>query len=128
VLKEWKIANIVVQRIIMANLANKPPLGLKKPKAKKNRKSLAHIGKQNCIICETYDMQQTSPTQVHHVINDRYSTRKTPDECAIPLCEGHHQGMFDTSKIAIHREPLVWRKKYGADYNYSEKGLNDDKD
>jgi hypothetical protein len=42
---------------------------------------------------------------------------------AIPLCEGHHQGFFDTSKIAIHKDPNLWRENYGADYSYSQKIL-----
>ena len=80
---------------------------------------MAKLAKRNCIICETFNMEQKSRTQVHHVIHDRHSTRRTPDQCAIPLCEGHHLGMLDTSKIAIHREPFLWRKEYGADYDYS---------
>jgi len=38
----------------------------------------------------------------------------------IPLCDGHHQGMFDTSKTAVHREPDAFKAKYGTDKELSE--------
>ena len=72
-----------------------------------------------CIICSTFGEIQLSPTQAHHVICGRFSNRKTPDEKAIPLCEGHHQGNFDKSKVAIHRERAKWVALYGPDTLYS---------
>jgi len=41
-----------------------------------------------------------------------------PDIMAVPLCEGHHQGLFDTSKLALHRAPSEWRNKYGPDTDW----------
>lgn len=73
-----------------------------------------------CIICQTHGEPQTSHTQAHHPIMGRYGTRKAPDGDCVALCEGHHQGMFDTSKIAIHREPKRWREVYGLDTDYIE--------
>jgi hypothetical protein len=93
----------------------------KKPKPKKDPKFVASLHEKKCIICDTFNEPQMSPTQAHHPIHDRFSNRKVPDQMCIPLCEGHHQGNFDNSKTAIHREPLVWRMKYGADYDYSTK-------
>ena len=92
----------------------------KNPKARKSPKFLNEIRQRKCIICEKFHEPQMSPTQAHHVIHDRFSQSKTDDQTAIPLCEGHHIGFFDTSKVAIHREPLTWRMKYGVDYGYSE--------
>lgn len=92
----------------------------KKGKPKKDPRFLASVRERNCIICETFHEPQVSPTQAHHVIHDRFGNEKTDDKMAIPLCEGHHQGMFDTSKTAIHREPKKWRELYGADYEYSD--------
>jgi hypothetical protein len=103
----------------MTNLANKPPLGLKAPKDKKSIKFLAWIRQQNCCICEAFGEVQRSSTQAHHPIHDRFGTSKRSDLSCIPLCEGHHQGLFDTSKIALHREPKLWRETYGPDYSYS---------
>lgn len=63
-------------------------------------------------------MSQRSPTQAHHPICGRYGTHRAPDHEAIPLCEGHHLGNFDTSKTAIHRERNAWVQKYGSDRDW----------
>lgn len=104
----------------MKKVFAKPPLGLKKSHQKKDPKYLSWLHEQPCIICEMHAEPQNSPTQAHHVIHGRYSNAKTPDGCAIPLCDGHHQGMFDTTKIALHREPAKWKEAYGLDYEYSD--------
>ena len=100
------------------NLLNKPPLGLKNPKAKPNPKYLAKVRELPCCICEAFGYHQKSPTTAHHPIHDRFSTRKVPDEQAIPLCEGCHQGLRDTSKVAVHREPSKWKRLHGPDHDY----------
>lgn len=105
----------------MNNLNGKKPLGIKAAKAVKNKKHLKKIGGLRCCICEKFSMPQLSPTQVHHVIHDRFSTKKACDLETIPLCEGHHQGMFDTTKIAIHRSKTKWRELYGPDWSYLSK-------
>ena len=81
----------------------------------KDRKRLAAVAEMPCVICHEFWEPQSSPTQVHHCIHGRYSTKRAPDCMTIPLCEGHHQGNFDTSKTALHREPKSWREKYGDD-------------
>jgi len=73
-----------------------------------------------CCICQAYGMKQLSPTQAHHTIHGRYSSRRTQDSEAIPLCEGHHQGLMDTSKIAIHRGKRTWAEAYGLDTDWIE--------
>lgn len=105
----------------LTNLGNRPPLGLKNPKKKPNKKWLAEVHQMKCVICVKFSMVQLSPTQAHHPIHDRFSGAKVSDDLAIPLCEGHHQGFFDTSKIALHKEPKLWRETYGADYTYCQK-------
>jgi hypothetical protein len=102
----------------MSNLANMPPFGLKQPKAKPDPAYLASVRELPCCICQAFGEPQLSPTAAHHVIHGRYGQRKTPDCMAIPLCEGHHQGGFDTSKTAIHREPAKWKRLYGPDTDY----------
>lgn len=84
----------------------------------KDPKYIAAVRELPCCICDAYGEPQRSPTQAHHCIMGRYGTRKTPDRMAIPLCEGHHQGDFDTSKIALHRERKAWREAYGADTDW----------
>lgn len=100
------------------NLTGKPPLGLKQKVKKKDAKRLAEIHEMPCCVCQKWGEKQYTPTQAHHCIHDRYSFAKRPDSDTIPLCEGHHQGLFDASKIAIHREPERWRQAYGADWSY----------
>ncbi len=79
---------------------------------------MARVAKLPCVICYEYGMQQKSRTTVHHCIHGRYGTRKAPDTMVIALCEGHHQGNFDASKIAIHRQPKKWREEYGDDTSW----------
>jgi len=100
------------------NLASKPPLGLKVPKAKPDPKYLERVRGLPCCICEAYGEPQMSPTATHHPIHGRHGTRKVPDAMAIPLCEGHHQGLWDTTKLALHQAPQEWRLKYGPDTDW----------
>lgn len=79
---------------------------------------IARIAAMPCCICHEYGLPQNSPTQAHHCIHGRYSTRRAPDSMTIPLCEGHHQGDFDRSKIALHRHKATWRDLYGADTDW----------
>lgn len=81
---------------------------------------MAAVALLPCCICEQFGLEQTSRTQVHHCFHDRFSSRKASDFDTIPLCDGHHQGMLDTSKVAIHREKTKWREQYGADFDYIE--------
>lgn len=101
----------------MNNLTRRP-IFQKPDKAKRNRAHLAAVASLPCCICEEYGLRQASPTQAHHCIHGRHGTRRTPDEMAIPLCEGHHQGNFDTSKIALHRQPAFWQETYGPDTDW----------
>jgi hypothetical protein len=90
--------------------------GLKAEREGKDPERLARIHDLQCCICYEFWEPQFSPTQAHHCIHGRHSMgRKAPDCMTIPLCEGHHQGLLDTSKIALHREPKAWREKYGDD-------------
>ena len=91
---------------------------------KKDPAHLARVASLACCICEKFGETQTSPTQVHHVFHSRFSQRKTPDKMAIPLCEGHHLGHWDNSKIAIHQEKARWAEVYGEDHEYSAATLD----
>jgi hypothetical protein len=104
------------------NLTGRPPyVKGQKPKKRsgKDPARLAMVAELPCVICHEFKMPQTSPTQVHHCIHGRNSMgRKSPDSMTIPLCEGHHQGDFDTSKIALHRAPNDWKQAYGLDTDW----------
>lgn len=80
---------------------------------------LARVAGLPCCICEAFGERQASPTQVHHVIHGRHGTLRTADARAIPICEGHHQGLLDTSKLALHRAPEAWRDIYGPDTDWT---------
>lgn len=90
----------------------------KQPKAKPNPKYLKAVRQLPCVICQSFGEIQKSPTTAHHPIHGRFGNHKRPDDTAIPLCDGHHQGTFDTSKTAVHREPEKWQRKYGYDTDY----------
>lgn len=79
---------------------------------------MARIKALPCIVCLHHGETQVSKTQAHHLIMGRFSSRKTSDFDCIGLCEGHHLGDFDRSKVAIHREPALWMDKYGSDDSY----------
>ena len=102
----------------MTNLTGQKPYQ-KQGKPKKDEKFLNKIRSEPCCICKRFNEVQNSPTTAHHPIHDRYGTRKRSDYSAIPLCEGHHQGLWDQTKIAIHKEPKKWRELYGPDWSYS---------
>lgn len=106
------------------NLAHqfKGPLGQKSEAEKENPARLAAVAAMPCVICYEYGMVQLSRTTVHHCIHGRNAydkrakkRRRAPDSMTLPLCDGHHQGDFDTSKIALHREPDEWKRRYGKD-------------
>lgn len=97
------------------NLTDRPIFQKRAGDHKPRADYLAAVRDLQCCICNAYSEPQASPTQAHHPICGRYGTRKAPDETAIPLCEGHHQGDFDKSKIAIHRDRSMWVKTYGPD-------------
>lgn len=99
------------------NITNRPAYQ-KTGKPAKDPAYLRKVRQLPCCICEAWGMVQTSETTAHHWIMGRGGWLKTPDRQAIPLCDGHHQGTFDTSKIALHREPLAWKAAYGPDTDY----------
>lgn len=100
------------------NITGKKPLGLKKAKPSKDKNYLQWLREQPCCVCSRFGEIQHSPTQAHHCIHDRFGTEKRPDREAIPLCEGHHQGLWDRTKIALHQNPRRWRETYGPDWSY----------
>lgn len=103
----------------MTNLTGQKPYQ-KQGKVKKDEAYLQEVRERRCCICLKFGEAQLSPTTAHHPIHDRFGTRKRSDRTAIPLCEGHHQGLWDQSKVAIHKEPRRWRELYGPDWKYSD--------
>ena len=79
---------------------------------------MGRVAQLPCVICYEYGMEQKSRTTVHHCIHGRFGDRRAPDKMTLPLCDGHHQGDFDVSKIALHRQPAKWKREYGEDTNW----------
>jgi len=82
------------------------------------KRHMARVRRLPCVICWSHGEQQNSRTTAHHVICGRYGNRRAPDTKTLPLCDGHHQGDFDTSKLAIHRDRSEWVAQYGEDTEY----------
>lgn len=78
---------------------------------------MARVARLPCVICQRHGEHQTSPTQVHHCIHGRHSSRKVPDRQTIPLCLHHHLG-GSKDKLAIHDGKETWAAKYGPDTDY----------
>lgn len=100
------------------SLMDRGPLGQKAPKAQKRPDYLAAVRELPCCICVAFGYPQMSPTTAHHPIHGRYSARKAPDITAVPVCDGHHQGLWDTSKVAVHQEPSRWKRLFGPDTDW----------
>lgn len=37
----------------------------------------------------------------------------------LPTCDGHHQALFDQSKVSVHKEPAKWKELYGDDIDHA---------
>ena len=98
------------------NMRQKPPAAKSDADTERSRQ----VHNTPCMICHKYGMEQLSPTDEHHWINGRFSGRKSPNAQTMPVCGGHHQGLEDTSKIAIHKEPAKWEAEYGRDKDWLE--------
>lgn len=102
----------------MNDFGDRGPMGLKEDVQRENPAHMGRVAELPCVICEFFQMVQLSPTQVHHCIHGRYSSRRAPDEDTLPLCEGHHQGLLDVTKLALHRHPERWEMTYGSDTDW----------
>lgn len=91
--------------------------------ADENPRYISAIHDLPCCVCVMFGLTQTTRTTAHHTIHDRYESRRTHDELAIPLCDCHHQGDHmdcDKTKLAIHRGKKSWFEVYGKDTAYIE--------
>jgi hypothetical protein len=95
------------------NLTGKGPIGLKQPKPERGTKAakqhLLRVKSLPCVICG-----KPGPSDAHHVICDRYGSRKVSDFEVIPLCKNHHQD----GPEAIHNGKASWVEKHGPDHAY----------
>ena len=76
--------------------------------------ALEHMRRVKALPCAVCG--QPPPSDAHHVIHDRFGTRKASDFDTIPLCKAHHQD----GPLAIHNGKERWREAYGPDHKYLE--------
>lgn len=97
----------------------------KPQKPVKNASYLAKVRALPCVICESANMVQCSPTEAHHVFSGRYGHNITSDTTAIPLCHSHHHKMRayrgDEWKVGIHDDKRMWEDHFGPDTDYIER-------
>ena len=87
----------------------------KSPKSKATaleREYMGYVATLGCVCCKRI------PVEVHHPIVGRFSQKRAPHFHTIPLCDTHHQGKWDPSGPAIHKDRAEWVELYGADYDY----------
>jgi len=100
-------------KVVALNLTGRGPLGLKQPKPErgtaKARAHMARVKQLPCVICG-----KPGPSDVHHVICDRYGTSRASDFDTIPLCKAHHQD----GPEAIHNGKASWVAKHGPDHGF----------
>lgn len=97
------------------------PVQQKPQREVKDPAYLVKVRALKCCICVAFGFRQTSETEAHHTIFERFGTLRTPDRQAIPLCQCHHQGLRfdrDKTKLAIHQGQATWVAAYGPDTDY----------
>lgn len=97
---------------ILSNLSNRPPLGQRAPKPVRGtdaaKAHMQRVAGLPCAVCLA-----PPPSQVHHCISGRYSSRKVSDFDTIPLCHWHHLGPG-----GIHADKRAWVDLHGPDTAY----------
>lgn len=80
----------------------------------KEKDYLNKLATLGCYCCQTEGIE--TPAMIHHIREGMgMGQRAKHIGGTIPLCEGHHQGNFDNTKLAFHRSPKKWREKYGSE-------------
>jgi hypothetical protein len=77
----------------------------------------AHMGRVAKLPCDAC-LQEGNLTKprIHHIREGYGTSQRASNWEVIPECEGHHQGMIDTSKaIAFHRAPRTFQIRYGSE-------------
>jgi hypothetical protein len=104
----------------------KPPHGFNVPKRAERHagdrpratpEERAHLGATaalGCIAC-FMDTGQFVACNVHHLRAGLGRSQRASHFEVLPLCEGHHQGNIDTSKVAFHRAPKTFELRYGTE-------------
>ncbi len=87
---------------------------MKRPATKAEKLHLSKVAALGCICC-AIDGRGWRPANIHHIREGYGMGQRAPHMETLPLCEGHHQGLRDCSKVAFHKSPIVWREWYGEE-------------
>lgn len=90
----------------------KPKRAPKPGKTAAEKRYMAAVAQLSCICCGRI------PVEVHHPICGRYSQARAPHWHALPVCDRHHQGKWDTGGPAIHKDRAEWVEWFGPDTDY----------
>lgn len=81
---------------------------------KAEKTHLSKVAAFGCLCC-AIDGRGWQPANIHHIREGYGIGQRAPHTETLPLCEGHHQGLLDTTKLAFHRRPAEWRARYGQE-------------
>lgn len=75
---------------------------------------MSKVKRLGCICCR-HDTGQWVAPALHHIRQDYGHGVRASNWEVLPLCEGHHQGMLETGKLAFHKASRTWRARYGTE-------------
>lgn len=85
------------------------------PHATKEEKAhVARVAEMDCKAC-IKDGVPPAPTCIHHIRSGYGTAQRASNYEVLPLCEGHHQGLLDATKLAFHQAPRTWQLRYGTE-------------
>lgn len=84
-----------------------------RPQTEAEREHSAAIHRMRCWACEVDKDPCPPPSAGHHIKEEYGAGQKASDWEMLPLCEGHHQGNIDRTRLAYHRAPRTWCARYG---------------
>lgn len=97
--------------------------GPKAPRIKPGRAEdpahLARVRSLPCIVCQRNGLDQTTPTEAHHIRASVGMGQKAGDHEAVALCASHHR----TGKVSIHLAPDLFKWMYGTERELLAKTL-----
>lgn len=65
---------------------------------------MARIAQMPCALCQELGVEQSTPTQVHHIRTGQGMAQRASDHLTIPLCYDCHQG-----DLGIHGDRTLLR-------------------
>lgn len=86
----------------------------KRPPTEAEKAHMDRVRKMKCWACRLLGIPPR-PTNLHHIRDSYGASQRASHWEVIPLCEGHHQGMRDTSLFAFHRAERTWAVRFAPE-------------